>query len=283
MLLFSLIVAGSNSFGKLIAHEIDPAVLTAVRFLLAAVLLGAVLAATGRLKPAHYRAAWRYLPLGGAYAAFFVLMFEALKTTNPVSTAAIFTLMPFIAALLARLLSRTRNSGFVWGALWLGATGALWVVFGGSLSALLALDLGRGEFLFLIGTASHAAYAVLVPKLRRGEPVYAVALGVTVSGAVILTVLFFPRIAATDWAGLSMTVWLVLVYLAVLASIVTMSLITLAAARLPAAKVTAYTYLTPFWVVVMEPAFGRAVPDAAVLLGGLPIFAALLILFYERS
>jgi drug/metabolite transporter (DMT)-like permease len=100
---------------------------------------------------------------------------------------------------------------------------------------------------------------------------------------VILTVLFFPRIAATDWAGLSMTVWLVLVYLAVLASIVTMSLITLAAARLPAAKVTAYTYLTPFWVVVMEPAFGRAVPDAAVLLGGLPIFAALLILFYERS
>ena len=32
MLLFSLLVAGSNSFGKLIANDIDPAALTAIRF-----------------------------------------------------------------------------------------------------------------------------------------------------------------------------------------------------------------------------------------------------------
>ena len=105
MLLFSLLVAGSNSFGKLIANDIDPAALTAIRFALAAVLLFSGLLAMGRFQLQHYRAPWRYLPLGAAYATFFVLMFEALKITSPVSTAAIFTLMPFMAALMVHQLS----------------------------------------------------------------------------------------------------------------------------------------------------------------------------------
>lgn len=40
MLLFAALVAGSNSFGKLIADDIDPAALTAIRFALAGAILG---------------------------------------------------------------------------------------------------------------------------------------------------------------------------------------------------------------------------------------------------
>ena len=283
MLVFSVIVAGSNSFGKLIAGDIDPAALTAVRFALAAVLLGGGLAATGRLNAADFRAPWRYLPLGAAYATFFVLMFEALKTTSPVSTSAIFTMMPFIAALLGWGLFRQRNAPLVWLALMIGAFGALWVVFRGSLSALLGFGLGRGELLYLVGTAAHAAYAVLVPHLRRGEPVYTVTLGVAVSGGVILTVMFFSHITSTNWAALPLRVWIVLAYLSILAGIGTFSLVTIAAQRLSPAKVTAYTYLTPFWVVLMEMGLGHGVPKVAVLLGGLPIILALILLFYESE
>lgn len=283
MLLFSALVAGSNSFGKMIAGDIDPAALTAIRFMLAGVLLSAGLAATGRLKPSHYHSPWRYLPLGGAYATFFVLMFHALKLTDPVSTGAIFTLMPFFAALMGWAVSGQRSTALVWGALTLGATGALWVVFGGSLGAALRFELGRGEAYFIIGTAAHAAYAVLVPYLRRGEPVYAVTLGVAVSGALILTLLFWEQLAATPWASLPMRVWLVLFYLAVFAGIGTFSLVTLAAQRLSPAKVTAYTYLTPFWVVLIEMALGNAVPEISVLLGGVPILIALVLLFAETE
>lgn len=281
MLLFAALVAGSNSFGKLIADDIDPAALTAIRFTLAGVILGAGLWATGRLRATHYRAPWRYLPLGAAYAGFFVLMFHALQLTNPVSTAAIFTMMPFFAALMGLAVLRQRNTPLVWGALLLGALGALWVVFGGSLAAMLRFQLGRGEVLFMIGTASHAAYAVMVPHLRRGEPVYAVTLGVAISGALILALLYGGRIVMIDWGALPLRVWMVLGYLAVFAGIGTFSLITLAAERLSPAKVTAYTYLTPVWVVLIEMAMGNTVPHWPVLLGGLPILAALVLLFLE--
>lgn len=283
MFLFSALVAGSNSFGKIIAADIDPAALTAVRFALAGALLAAGLAATGRLRRGHYRAPWRYLPLGAAYATFFVLMFHALKLTDPVSTGAIFTLMPFFAALMGWAVSGLRNTALVWGALTLGALGALWVVFGGSPGAALRFELGRGESFFIIGTAAHAAYAVLVPHMRRGEPVYAVTLGVAVSGALILTLMFWPQLVATSWASLPLRVWLTLFYLAVFAGIGTFSLVTLAAQRLSPAKVTAYTYLTPFWVVLIEMTLGNAVPKTVVLLGGVPILIALVLLFAENE
>ena len=281
MMVFSALVAGSNSLGKLIANDIDPAALTAVRFMLAAVLLAAAMAASGGLKRRYFQAPWRYLPLGAAYAGFFVLMFHALQRTNPVSTSAIFTMMPFFAALMAWGFFGKNSSGLVWAALVLGAFGALWVVFGGSAQALGAWHLGTGEMLFMLGTASHAAYAVMVPYLRRTEPVAAVTLGVAMSGALILLVLYWPQIWATDWHALPMRVWAVLIYLAVFAGIGTFSLITLAAERLSPAKVTAYTYLTPVWVVIIEMAMGHAIPQPMVLLGGLPIVAALLLLFFE--
>ena len=56
-----------------------------------------------------------------------------------------------------------------------------------------------------------------------------------------------------------------------------------AAGRLSAAQVAAYTYLTPLWVVLLEMGLGKSVPSAIVLLGGLPILAALLILFLETE
>mgnify|MGYP007046357708 CR=1 FL=1 len=49
MLLFSLIVAGSFSFGKTIANDIDPVVLTALRFVLASLILAVVLTLSGRI------------------------------------------------------------------------------------------------------------------------------------------------------------------------------------------------------------------------------------------
>ena len=50
MLLFSVIVAGSFPFGKLISGDIDPIPLTAARFIVAAVKLGLVLTFTKKWK-----------------------------------------------------------------------------------------------------------------------------------------------------------------------------------------------------------------------------------------
>lgn len=283
MLLFSFLVAGSFSFGKIVAADIDPIALTAARFALASVLLATVLAMTGRLHKAHYRQPQRFFVLGGLFAIYFVLMFQALRLTSSLSTSVIFTTMPLVAAALDRAFFKRASPALVWVALLIGATGAMWVVFEGSWEAFTSFSIGYGELLFFIGTLSHAAYAVLVPRLRRGEPVFATTLGVTVAAALLLWICFWPRISGADWTGLGAYIWATLNYLAVLATLGTFALITFAASRLPSAKVTAYTYLTPFWVVMLDSLLGQEMPSGVMLLGGVPIFFALLLLFVEKS
>ena len=281
MLLFSILVAGSFSFGKLVANDIDPVVLTAVRFAVASLLLACVMLATGRIRTSDYVQPWRYFVLAGLFVIYFVLMFEALKTASPISTAATFTTMPFIAAIFDYAIFRRKSSALVWLALGIGACGAIWVVFRGSWAAIASFDIGIGEILFFIGTVSHAAYAVLIPRLRREEPLYATTLGVVVAATLILLVFFWPRMAETDWSNVGTYVWAVIAYLAVMATLGTFALISIAAARLSSAKVTAYTYLTPLWVVVLESIIGNGLPGFFVLAGGLPIVVALVMLFQE--
>lgn len=283
MLLFSLLVAGSFSLGKLIASDVDPVAITTFRFVLAALLMAVALAASGRPKLENYREPWRYFVLGGLFLAYFVLMFEALKTASPVSTAAVFTTMPLAAAAMDRAFFGRGSPLTVWSALLVGACGALWVIFRGSWDALVSLDIGYGEFLFFVGVLLHAAYAVLIPRLGRSEPLHAMTFGVTAASALILMTLFWPRIAATDWMSMDTRVWAILIYLAVMATLGTFALISVAAARLTSAKVTAYTYLTPIWVVLLESGLGHGLPGPTTLMGGLPILAALVILFLERS
>ena len=111
MLAFSALVAGSFSLGVLAAPHIDPGALSVLRFILAGVLVGAAAAATVGLPRSAWVAPWRYLVLGGLLAAYFVLMFEGLKTAAPVSAAAVFTLTPVMAAGFGWLFLRQHLTG----------------------------------------------------------------------------------------------------------------------------------------------------------------------------
>lgn len=275
MLLFSVLVAGSNSFGKLIAHDISAGALTAARFFVGAAIVLAVLVGTGRFQVAHYHQPLRYLPLIASYSAFFVLMFYALETTSAVSTGALFTLMPLMSAVLAWGVMKKSSAVTVWIALGVGAIGALWIVFGGSLDRALRLQVNQGDVIFFVGVVAYSFYAVLVPRLTKGEPVIAVTFAVMAGGAGVLGILFLSDILATNWAQLPMRVWAVLGYLAIFAGICSMWLLTYASGRLAPTQVMAYTYLTPFWVIVLEPVMGRAMPSLTTVIGVVPILLAL--------
>ncbi len=65
MLLFSALVAGSFSLGAMAAPHVDPGVLSALRFAIAAGLLWGVMRASGGQAKAALRAApWRWAVLG---------------------------------------------------------------------------------------------------------------------------------------------------------------------------------------------------------------------------
>ena len=129
-------------------------------------------------------------------------MFEGLKTAPPVSTAAVFTLTPIIAAGFGWLLLRQITTARIALALVIGGAGAVWVIFRADLAALMRFQVGKGEITYFWGCVAHALYTPLVRKLNRGESPVAFSFGVLISGFVMLTVWGWGDIIATDWRAL---------------------------------------------------------------------------------
>ena len=283
MLVFSSLVAGSFSLGSMVANEIAPEALTAVRFALAALVIGVAALATSGFRRSDFGAPWRYLVLGGLFAAYFVLMFYGLKTAPPVSAAAVFTLTPVMSGVVGWFLLRQVTTPRMALALAIGGAGALWVIFRADLAALMAFQIGQGEIIYFIGCASHAIYTPMVRRLNRGESPVVFTFGTLVAGAVILTVLGWGDIQATDWGALPGIVWIGLAYLVIFATAASFVLLQFAAMNLPSAKVMAYTYLVPSWVILWEIALGNGVPNSLVLIGIVMTVVALWLLLEEQG
>ncbi|GAA6195143.1 hypothetical protein NBRC116598_05870 [Pseudophaeobacter arcticus] len=283
MLLFSILVAGSFSLGVLIANDIAPMALNAVRFGIASVVIGAVAGLSGKLRRHHFRAPWRYLVMGALFASYFVLMFYGLQTADPVSASAVFTLTPLLSGVFGYLLLRQITTPRMALALGIGAAGALWVIFRADLAALRAFDIGRGEMIYFVGCVAHAIYTPVVRKLNRGEPAIAFTFGTLIAGALVLLVVGWGDIRATQWDALPMLVWVGIFYVAIFASAVTFVLLQFASLHLPAAKVMAYTYLTPSWVIVWQVALGNPAPSGLILVGIALTVVALVLLLEDAA
>ena len=210
-------------------------------------------------------------------------MFEALKTASPVATASIFTLLPFLALLLDFIIFRKRAGVRLVIYLIIGALGTSIVIFKGALANLVILNLDYGEMVFFAGTMIHAAYAVLVPKMRDGEPAEVVTFAVMAGAAVFLCVLFPHRILETDWINLDTDIYASLLYLSVFASIFSLTLLTKASEHLSSGHFTAYTFSTPIWVAILDYTLWGHLIEAYVFFGGALIFVSLVLLFLHSE
>ena len=280
---FALLISGSFPIGTVISNRIDPVALTFMRFLLAASILGISLIISGKMQRQYFKKPWRFILLGACFSFYFVFMFEALKTASPVATASIFTLLPFLALLLDFIIFRKRAGVRLVIYLIIGALGTSIVIFKGALANLVILNLDYGEMVFFAGTMIHAAYAVLVPKMRDGEPAEVVTFAVMAGAAVFLCVLFPHRILETDWINLDTDIYASLLYLSVFASIFSLILLTKASEHLSSGHFTAYTFSTPIWVAILDYTLWGHLIEAYVFFGGALIFVSLVLLFLHSE
>lgn len=281
MVTFATIIGGSFSIGHVVAPHIGAAALGSARFIIGTLAMLAVTPLIFRRRLTWPAAPWRFLVLGGLMSVYFVTMFLALKITRPVSTSAVFTLTPMMSAGFGLLILGQRPPGIVLVSLLIAALGSLWVIFDGSLKALMAFDVGRGEMIFFIGCAAHAAYAPLVRRLHRGEPLFLFTLFTTAATALCMSVYGAGEIVTTPWLGLPTIVWIGIFYLAIVASAGTFFLVQFASVRLPAAKVLAYGYLTPCVIIVIEGLVGHGWATPSVVLGALVTVGGLAVLAFS--
>ncbi len=282
MLAFSLLVAGSFPLGVRVANLVEPVALTAARFWLAAVVIGAIVGFGPRLRASDFKAPWRYFALGGMFSIYFVLMFEALKTAPSISSAAIFTLTPIMSAGFGWLLLRQITTRWMALALGVGGFGAVWVVFRGDITAILGFDVGRGEWIFFFGCFAHACYTPMVRRLNRGEHPAVFTLGTIIAGGFILTAFSFGDLMQVEWAALPAIFWIGLAYLSICSTALSFFCVQFATLHLPSAKVMAYTYLIPSWVIIWELAFGSSLPPMLIFAGVAATIVALIMLLADR-
>lgn len=277
MILFAVLVAGSFSFGAIAVPYLEPAPLNAARFALGAAVMGGVcFAMLGRIpKP---QAPWRFVILGALMALFFITMFTSLKMTTPVSSGAVFTLMPLMAAFFGWLFLGQVPRALVMASLLVAASGALWVIFRGDLGALASLDIGRGELIFMAGVAGHAAYAPLVRRFNRGEPLVAFTFWSLVAIGTWIAIYGVRDIISTDWSAVPFVAWATIVYLAIFTTALTTFLVQFATMRLPASKVLAYNYLTPGFIILIEGLLGHGWANPTVLIGAAITICGLLVM-----
>ncbi|MFP7755517.1 DMT family transporter [Thermodesulfobacteriota bacterium B35] len=277
MLMAAGLVSTSFTVGKAIAPGLDPAVLTLFRFLIAALLmLPWVRRRFGPGLP-DGRALLRYSLISGVLVGFFWLMFLSLRYTTALNTGVLYTLVPGISSVYSALLLRERLGRYRLMALLLAMAGAIWVIFRGDISRLLAMDLNRGDLIFFAGCLLIALYTPLVKLLHRGESMIVMTFWVLVTGTFWLLLLSGNRLASISWSGVAPMVWAGIVYLAVFSTIVTFFLTQLATLYLGPTRVTAYSYLYPPYILLLDWIFGHGLPSLRTLAGVALILMAMVV------
>lgn len=282
MVISATLVSTSFTVGEEIAGDLDPAVLTLLRFLLASILLAPIIHLRHSLRP-NWSLIGRSAIISCCLVLFFWCMFLALRYTTALNTSVIFTLVPSLSGIFAIFLVGERLGRPQLFALALGLIGALWVIFRGDIQMLLAMAWNRGDVIFLLGCFSMALYTPLVKLLYRGESMLVMTFWVLVTGSVWLLMFGANKLLAVDWLAVRPLVWWALLYLAVFTTIITFFLTQFCTPYIGATRAMAYSYLYPGLVLLIDLALGKGLPPLITLPGIAIVLLAMVVLQYTSS
>ncbi|MCG7521848.1 DMT family transporter [Ruegeria sp. Ofav3-42] len=278
MLVATCLVATSFPVVAAITDDLNSVVLTFVRFALATSLFAPLVALRYGIVRPSLRDLGRYGILSILLVTFFWCMFASLRMTTPLNTAAIFALSPVITAVFAAILLGERLTFSARIALPIGTLGAIWVIFRGNPKALLTLEIGNGDLLFLAGTIALASYSTLIKVLHRGEPMARMTFWILATGAFWLFVLSLPSLGNVQWTSIPGNVFAGIAYLAVFTTIVTFFAFQWSTTQIGPTKVVSYTFLNPALVLLIGLALGEGLPPVATWPGAILTVVATIVL-----
>jgi drug/metabolite transporter (DMT)-like permease len=212
LLLLMATIWGINfSVVKFGTEAIAPLAFNGIRVALAAVALLAVIVVQGRALPPRSQV-WALLGLGvlgnGLYQLFFV---EGIARTRAGNAALVMAAGPALIALFGRFygVEKVHLRGYAGIALSVIGIG---IVMSGTAAAHEGSASLLGDILILCGSATWAAYTVLLKPLTHSVDGVTVSALTMVGGAVPLLAVASPALVATPWRTVPLDVWLAIGY-----------------------------------------------------------------------
>ena len=281
MLLSILIASSSFPIGKLITHDLPPAVLMFLRFLLSAVLFAPCVFIKHGLELPPRKRMLPYTILSIPSVIFFWCMFEGLRYTSVINIGALITLVPAITAVWAFLINREMPTTLRSIGLALGTLGALLVVFRGDCIALISLKFNYGDFIFILGILFSVWERPLLKKLYRGEPIEIITFWTLLLRAGWLLIASITSIGNVDWQSTPGKAYGGIVYLAIFTTLLTHFISQKCTVLIGATKVTAYSLLVPVFVIIITVLIGMERFELAALPGILLVIVSMLLIQRE--
>ncbi|MCP3891734.1 MAG: DMT family transporter [Desulfobulbaceae bacterium] len=282
MFISASLVSTSFIVGAAITAELDPAVLTLIRFGFAVILFAPWIYFRYGLH-CSFSLLWRCSVISGCLVVFFCCMFLSLRYTTPLNTSVIFALVPSISCIYSLVIIGERLLREQLIALGCGLVGVLWVIFQGDLSRLLAMDWNYGDFIFLVGSVFMGLYTPLLKLLHRQESMAVMTFWVLVTGTGWLLLYGGSEFLATDFSKVPGFVWGGICYLAVFTTIITFYLTQYSVTYLGPTRVMAYSYLYPGLVLVLDLVLGNGFPEVKVLPGVFVVLIAMFVLMGAKE
>lgn len=243
--------------------HVNPLDYLAIRFIIASVVcVIAFWHKLLRLPPAHWIAA---LALGGLYGLAQVAQTYGLAHTSASVSGFITGTSVVLTPVMLWVISRVLPSTHTWAAVGLALVGLAVLSLTGLASG------GTGELLTLLGAALYAFHIIMLDRQAR------------VMDATALTVCQLIGIAVTCLAialpsGIEIpqdtTVWLAILYTAIIAGIVTMLAQTWAQRHLPPTRVALLLTFEPLFASLFAVLLGGEQVTLRLILGGSLIFVA---------
>ncbi|MBN4071917.1 DMT family transporter [bacterium AH-315-F18] len=281
MLLATLLVAGSFLASEKLAGIIHPLSLTLMRFVGASLILLPMVMFKRRWRTKILSTLPRALVISLFFSVFFISLFESLKNTTSLNTGTLYTLVPFITALLAIPAFKERMSRRQVIVYFFGAVGACWVIFGGQPEPSFSLN--SGDPIFMIGVVSMCCYSIAMKYLYRDDEMIVLVFCTLLCGSGWMATALILTGQPLQWGLIQgPSIWH-MTYLILCATLASVYLYQKTTVILGPSRVNAYIYLTPSMVALLLYFIDGVSIPTAVVPGILVSCAATVILQLERA
>jgi drug/metabolite transporter (DMT)-like permease len=276
LILTNLLWAGNSVAGKLAVGHVVPVLLTALRWLLAAVLITAVSVKVLKRDWPVIRRTWPLLLAYGAmgFALFNLLLYIALTRTSTVNVMIEQAATPFIIFLGNFVLFKVRATAAQITGFLLTLTGVAITATHGDIGQLLHLNLNLGDALMLVAVLLYGGYTVALKW--RPDLHWQSFLAVPCIGAVLGCLPFLvwrATSAPLPWPDLQG--WLIVLYAALGPSLVAAAAYVAAIGLIGSNRAGLFINLLPIFgvflavVILREPLHGYHLAALALVCAGI--------------
>ena len=276
MVIVSLLWGANFAVNKYGVGAVPPLAFAAIRFVLASVLLGIVVAVLKPGRPVPRRTVWLLAGLGvignTAYQITFML---GLVTTSAINASLIMAALPALVAVLGWAFGVERTTARTWVGI-VVATAGVGLVIAAKGIAFSASTI-VGDLLVLAAVLCWAAFTVGVRWVGRGHDPIRVTTITVVGGTPGLILAALPTIGRVHPAELTTGAWLAIGYSAVFAIVIAYLLWNFAVQGIGGNRTAIYNCVTPVvaavtaWYLLDEGLHPAQVGGAALVIVGVLI------------